>query len=226
MCSEPAHFFPCRRSDKNGRVLDCNGTRPRVYWRGFSREQFEEGRCAVKRLSLLWFGHWHFGKAFRVRNRNRVRRSSRPMKKLHFLVGEWKGEGWTEFVPGQRRTSPINESVQPKLGGMVLLVEGLGKVKVPGKEEVVTHNALGILSYDQKAQVYRLQTHLVSGQSADAEATFTEGGSRWRFQPSPTMSIRYTVKLTDKGEWFERGEMSQDGKTWRQFHEMTLQKVK
>ena len=34
------------------------------------------------------------------------------------------------------------------------------------------------------------------------------------------------MKLTDKGEWFERGEMSQDGKTWRQFHEMTLQKVK
>jgi hypothetical protein len=33
------------------------------------------------------------------------------MKKLHFLVGEWKGEGWTEFhehpiygkVDGQRR---------------------------------------------------------------------------------------------------------------------------
>jgi hypothetical protein len=149
------------------------------------------------------------------------------MKKLHFLVGEWKGEGWTEFAPGQRRTSPISESVQPKLGGMVLLVEGLGKIKVPGKqEEVVTHNALGILSYDHRAKVYRLQTHLATGPSTDAEATFTDDGFQWRFQPSPTMSIRYTVRLTDKGEWFERGEMSQDGKTWRQFHEMTLQKVK
>ena len=30
------------------------------------------------------------------------------MKKLDFLVGEWKGEGWNEMVPGQRRTSPIS----------------------------------------------------------------------------------------------------------------------
>lgn len=149
------------------------------------------------------------------------------MKKLQFLVGDWKGEGWTEYVPGQRKTSPIHESVQPKLGGLVLLVEGIGKAKVPGKqEEVTTHHALGVLSYDERAKLYRLQSHLFTGQSTNAEASFTDDGFQWRFQPAPSLSIRYTVKLTDKGEWFERGEMSQDGKTWRQFHEMTLQKVK
>ncbi len=149
------------------------------------------------------------------------------MKKLSFLAGEWKGEGWTEFVPGQRRTSPIVENVQPRLGGAVLLVEGLGKKKVPGQqEEVVTHNALGIISYDEKAKLYRLRSYLANGLSVDAEASFTDEGFQWRFQAPGNLSIRYTVKLTDKGEWFERGEMSQDGKTWRQFHEMTLQKVK
>jgi hypothetical protein len=149
------------------------------------------------------------------------------MKKLHFLVGEWKGEGWTEYAPGQRRTSPINESVQPKLGGMVLLVEGLGKIKVPGKDEdLITHHALGILSYDEKEKIYRLRSHLFTGQTTSAEARFTDEGFQWGFQPAPNMNIRYTVKLTEKGEWFERGEMSQDGKSWRQFHEMTLQKVK
>ncbi|MFY9555103.1 MAG: hypothetical protein WAV20_13485 [Blastocatellia bacterium] len=149
------------------------------------------------------------------------------MKKLNFLVGEWSGEGWTEFVPGQRRTSPIHEMVQPRLGGVVLLVEGLGKVKVPGKqEEVITHNALGVLSYDEKAKIYRLRSYIANGQSTDAEAKFTDGGFQWAFQPNPSLSIRYTVKLTDKGEWFEIGEMSQDGKNWRKFHEMTLQKIK
>jgi len=149
------------------------------------------------------------------------------MKKLNFLVGEWKGEGWTEFIPGQRRSSPIAESVQVKLGGMVLLVEGLGKTKVPGKqEEVVVHNALGILSYDEKAKIYRLRSHIATGQTTDAEAKFTDGGFQWGFQAGPSLSFRYTVKLTDKGEWFEIGEMSQDGATWRKFHEMTLQKLK
>jgi Protein of unknown function (DUF1579) len=149
------------------------------------------------------------------------------MKKLSFLVGEWKGEGWNEFVPGQRRTSPVSETVQPKLGGVILLVEGVGKTKFPGvQEEVIVHNAVGIISYDSKARLYRMRSHLMNGQTMEAEATFNDGGFQWGFQPAPTMRIRYTVKLTDKGEWFEIGEMSNDGNTWRKFHEMTLKKVK
>jgi hypothetical protein len=149
------------------------------------------------------------------------------MNKLSFLIGEWKGEGWTEFVPGQRRTSPITENVQPRLGGAILLVEGLGKAKVPGKqEEVVTHNAVGIISYDGHAKLYRVRSYLLDGRSVDAEASFTDEGFQWRFQAPGGTSIRYTVKLNDKGEWYERGDMSQDQKTWRQFHGMTLQKVK
>ena len=142
------------------------------------------------------------------------------MKKLHFLVGEWKGEGWNEMMPGQRRTSPITERVQTKLGGMVLLVEGIGTKKVPGsQEEVVVHNALGILSYDEKAKHYWLRSHIANGQTMEAQAKFTDGGFQWGFQAGPNLSFRYTVKLTDKGEWFEIGEMSQDGTTWRKFHE-------
>jgi hypothetical protein len=149
------------------------------------------------------------------------------MKKLDFLIGEWKGEGWTEFVPGQRRTSPISETVQSKLGGTILLVEGLGKIKVPGKqEEVVVHNALGVISYDLKAKLYRVRSYLADGRSVDAEAKFISSGFQWSFQAPQGMSVRYTVKLTDKGEWFEVGEMSQDGSNWRQFHEMTLQRLK
>ena len=149
------------------------------------------------------------------------------MKKLNFLVGEWKGEGWSEMVAGQRRSSPIHESVQPKLGGMILLVEGLGKTKVPGKqEEVVVHNAMGVISYDERGKTYRLRTYLSNGQSTDAEASFIDDAFQWRFQAGPSVKIRYTVKLTDKGEWFEIGEISQDGTNWRKFHEMTLQKVK
>ena len=178
-------------------------------------------RCFVWTLALA-FGHAVAGQEPQPSSTQ-----LEAMKKLNFLVGEWKGEGWTEFVPGQRRTSPIAESVQPKLGGIVLLVEGLGKKKVPDKqEEVVVHNALGILSYDERAKIYRMRSHIATGQTTDAEAKFTDGGFQWAFKAGPSLSFRYTVKLTDKGEWFEIGEMSQDGTTWRKFHEMTLQKVK
>ncbi len=144
------------------------------------------------------------------------------MKKLEFLIGEWKGEGWTEFVPGQRRTSPATEKAQWKLGGTIMLIEGLGKTK----EEVVVHSALAIISYDAKAKLYRIKSYLADGRSTDAEAEFVAEGFQWRFQAPQGLSIRYTIKITDKGEWSERGEMSQDGKSWRQFHGMTLQPVK
>jgi len=149
------------------------------------------------------------------------------MKKLSFLIGEWKGEGWNEFVPGQRRSSPISEKIQQRLDGIILITEGLGKVKMPGKEEeVVVHNAFGVISYDARSQSYRVHSYLVNGQSVDADAKLTESGFQRGFQPAPTVHVRYTVRLNDKSEWFEIGEMSQDGTTWRKFHEMTLQKVK
>jgi len=149
------------------------------------------------------------------------------MKKLDFLLGEWRGEGWTEFVPGRRGTASITEKAQSKLGGLVLMIEGLGTTKVPGtQQERVVHNAMAVLWYDDQAGLYRMRSFLADGRAVDAEAKFIGEAFQWGFQSPVSGSVRYTVKLTDKGEWFETGEMSQDGKTWRQFHEMTLQRVK
>src|SRR3954465_4448796 len=77
------------------------------------------------------------------------------MKKLDFLVGEWKGEGWMEFAPGQKRTFKGTEVVQSKLDGLLLAIEGLHRGRVGDKEEVVVHNAFGLVSYDDKAKRYR-----------------------------------------------------------------------
>jgi hypothetical protein len=37
--------------------------------------------------------------------------------------------------------------------------------------------------------------------------------------------VRFTIKLDEKGRWFEVGEVSQDGKERRKFFEMTLERV-
>src|SRR5947209_7734262 len=80
------------------------------------------------------------------------------MKKLDFLVGQWKGEGWMEFAPGQRRTFKGTEVVQSKLDGLLLAVEGLhrGQVGATG-EEAVVHHAFALVSYDGQAKRYRFQ---------------------------------------------------------------------
>ena len=56
------------------------------------------------------------------------------MKKLDFLEGQWKGESWTEFVPGQRQAARGTETVRSKLGGLLLTIEGVHRRKTGAKE--------------------------------------------------------------------------------------------
>jgi hypothetical protein len=148
------------------------------------------------------------------------------MKKLDFLVGRWKGEGWMEFAPGQRRTFQGTEAVQSKLDGLLLSIEGLHRGRVGDKQqEAVVQNAFALVSYDDQAARYRFQAFTSRGNYEDAEAKVSEGQLVWGMNLPQFGDVRYTIKLDDKGRWFETGEVSRDGKTWRQFFEMTLQRA-
>src|SRR5262245_186029 len=149
------------------------------------------------------------------------------MKKLSFLTGEWKGESWTEFVPGQRHASMGTETVQSKLGGLLLVIEGVHRRKggEKGAGDVV-HGAFGVISYDEKAKRYRFQAYTNRGNYTETEAKVADGKLAWGFSIPQFGDVRYTVIVNEKGQWFEIGEVSRNGKEWRQFFEMTLERVK
>jgi hypothetical protein len=138
------------------------------------------------------------------------------------------------FVKGALLDDPAHilitqtENVQFRLDGVVLLVEGIGRGKLPGKdEEGVLFNALGVMSYDAQAKKYKVKAYRSEGQSVDADMTLTEKGFIWGFkEPQRGLEVKYTLTVTPKGEWHEIGEFSQDGKTWTKFIEMTLTRVK
>jgi hypothetical protein len=48
----------------------------------------------------------------------------------------------------------------------------------------------------------------------------------WAFRSPRGGDARFTIRLTEKDQWQEIDEFSQDGKTWDKFFEMTLQRVK
>lgn len=149
------------------------------------------------------------------------------MKRLDFLVGQWTGEGWIEFVPGQRRTFRETESVQLKVDGEILLIDGLGKGKVPGKDEEGTvHSAFTVVSYDEKAKVFRWRAYRAGGNWIDTEAKVGDKSLEWGFHDERVGDIRFTIRLNEKGQWFEVGESSADRKAWRKFFEMTLDRMK
>jgi hypothetical protein len=149
------------------------------------------------------------------------------MKKLDFLVGQWKGEGWMEFIPGQRRVFKGTEVVQSKLDGLLLTIDGLHRGQIGGKgKEGVVHSAFALVSYDAKAKQYRFQAYTARGDHEDTQAKVADGQLVWGMKVPKFGEVRYTIKLDDKGRWFEVGEVSQDGKAWRKFFEMTLERVK
>jgi hypothetical protein len=149
------------------------------------------------------------------------------MKKLDYLVGKWKGEA-TLFRGKETTRLTQTEDVQYRLGGVVMLIEGTGRGKLPGKDEDgVVFNALAVVSYDAQAKKHMIKAHRMEGNSVDAEMTLTEKGFIWGFTtPDRKVQTRYTMTLTEKGEWHEVGEYSLDSKTWTKFIEMTLTRVK
>jgi hypothetical protein len=148
------------------------------------------------------------------------------MKKLGFLLGQWKGESWMEFRPGQRSSSVGTETVQNKLGGLLVTIEGVFRRKVGEKEAGdIVHQAFAVVSYDEKAKRYRFHAFTDRGTYTEAEAKVADRKLVWGFRVPQFGEVRYTITVTEDGRWSEIGEVSSDGKQWRKFFEMNLVRV-
>lgn len=153
--------------------------------------------------------------------------ASDEMKKLDFLAGEWKGEAWFQRGPGPREYVLQHEKVTPRVDGKVLLVEGLGKKKLEnGSAGEVVHDALGFISWDPEKKQYRFVAHTAASGSVDTTLDVGDQTAVWGFPTPQGGRVRYTIRLTEKGEWKESGEFSRDGEKWMKFFEMTLTKIK
>src|SRR5262249_60241997 len=150
--------------------------------------------------------------------------NSAELRKFVVQAGGGEGEGWMDSEQGQRRAVNVKESVQGKAEGSVLTLEGVGKAKPPGKdEEIVVHNAFGVVWYDGGARRFRMLSWR-AGRSMDADITVGERSLVWGFRDQRAGHIRFTIKLDEAGRWFEIGEISRDGASWNKFFEMSLKR--
>jgi hypothetical protein len=143
------------------------------------------------------------------------------MKKFDFLLGEWKGESWTQIGP-TKEYAVGTETVRKELDGLLVVVNGDFKHKETGKQ---VHKAFGVFSFNPRADWYRFHAFTSNGNMADAKVAMVDKGFDWSFEPGPGMLIKYKMRIDAKGDWVEKGEMTSEGKTV-QFFEMRLQKVK
>ncbi|TQF12200.1 hypothetical protein FJV41_30205 [Myxococcus llanfairpwllgwyngyllgogerychwyrndrobwllllantysiliogogogochensis] len=156
-------------------------------------------------------------------------RHREKLSPFQVLVGNWRGDGWVDMGPhaGGRKTFQLKETVQPHLDGTVLVVEGLGTSRAsPTAPEVPTHQALGVLSWDEAAGRVRFSAYRFGGGVVDTEMKLLgDGVFQWGFD-MPQGRVRFTLDVRD-GVWVEKGELSLDGgKTFGQFLEMTVRRAK
>ncbi len=149
------------------------------------------------------------------------------MKAFASWAGKWHGEGAMQMGPGEPKKTTVDETIELKLDGMILLIEGIGKAIDPQtSENKVVHHALAILSFDQSTNVYKFNTYLKDRKSADAWFSIVkENNYQWGFD-TPGGKIKYSITIDHaKNLWKEIGEFSRDnGLTWMKFFEMNLKK--
>jgi hypothetical protein len=124
------------------------------------------------------------------------------MKKLDFLAGNWSGPVSISPGPGAPGgAEPLHltqsETVQFKLDGLVLLIEGQS-TRLDGKAQF---QALATVSYDDASHIYRFRAYN-DGHFIDTVLTVQPDGFAWGFDAGPA-KIRNTMHLTAKGEWQE-----------------------
>jgi hypothetical protein len=169
-------------------------------------------------LSSVSFIHAQVSKNMQPQELTEAKRTE--MKKLGALVGQWSGSGWILHEKGKEIFNGT-ETVQRKLEGLALLVEGNFK----NKEGVIIHETLAVLSPNTKTKNYDFRTYLANGINGEQEFKAVDRGWQWGFQIQ-NGAIRYDIKI-ENDSWIETGEMSRDnGKTWMKFFEMNLKRVK
>ena len=141
------------------------------------------------------------------------------MKKLAFLVGKWSGGANVSRGPNAIVKVKQTEDVQFKLGGLVLLIEGTGRN--PDTAEVM-FNALATISYDETAKAYRFRAYN-NGRYLDTDLKVPENGFEWSYTAGRA-DVRFVMRLNDKGEWVETGDVKLGDNPPQRTFEMTLHK--
>jgi hypothetical protein len=127
------------------------------------------------------------------------------MKKLGFLAGKWAGEARLLRGPAEFVELLQTEEAQYKLDGLILVIEGVGRIKSSGQPLL---QAFGIVSYDDESGMYRLRA-FNDGRFLEAEMKLLEVGKgmTWGFALGEirTSSV---LRMSERGEWTEFAEIS------------------
>jgi hypothetical protein len=144
------------------------------------------------------------------------------MKKLDFLMGEWSGQASAARGPGIVVELNQTESAQFKLGGLILMIEGIGRTKADGN---LALEALGLISYDDVSGSYRMRAYN-DGRWLETEVKLLDEGKgmTWGFTVGE-FRTKSVLRINDKGEWTELAEITIGARPPQKLMELVVQRV-
>ena len=144
------------------------------------------------------------------------------MKRLGFLVGEWSGEASVLRGPGQFAELLQTESVQFKLNGLVLMIEGVGRTKSDGK---LALQALGLVSFDDETGTYRMRA-FNDGRWLETEIKLADSGHSisWGFAMGQFKTTT-VLRINEDGDWTEQGELIIGDRPPQKMMELRVQRL-
>ena len=141
------------------------------------------------------------------------------MKKLDFLVGKWSGEARMLRGPGEPLVMKQTEEVQYKLGGLLLVIEGVGITD--GKPSL---QALGIVSYDDETGTYHMRA-FKDGRFLETEVKLIDKGFTWGFALGQYRTGS-AMRIDEKGNWTEFHEIAIGAQAPRKYMELSVSREK
>ncbi len=146
------------------------------------------------------------------------------LKKLSFLVGNWKGDGYLISSPTERKTFRMTQTVTAKLRGSLYLVDQSGLETGEGASKGnPMMESLGMVSFDVTRGGFNMHLRSQGGQPIEGEAKLEKGNFVWGYGLPDGGFVRFTSTVKENA-WHEKGEITQDGKTFFTFMEMNLKK--
>ena len=144
------------------------------------------------------------------------------MARLGFMLGRWRGIGWTVLERG-RVEFEQQEVVRSRLSGEILTVEG--SANDPGHPDDVRFTAFAIATYDPDTHSYRWRAYS-AGSCVEVALEVDDRSYRWEFEAAPGVQMRFHGTVgTDL--WHETGHASHDGgDSWSHTFEMNLTRLR
>ena len=145
------------------------------------------------------------------------------LKKLDFLIGKWSGEARVLRGPGETLELIQTEEAQYKLGGLILVIEGVGRTKSSGQPVL---QAFGIISYDDESATYRMRA-CNDGRFLETQVRLLEEGKgmTWGFVLGD-IRTNSVLRINENGEWTELAEITIGPEPPKKLSELTVRPQK